>query len=468
MRSLISSSTDATRKEALRQTPPSLPEDFRPDVAAARRIVQKGLAEERDALTEFDAKSLLLAYQIPVAETFFAASADDAVRIADQLGYAVALKVVSPDIAHRSEVAGVMVNLEDAEEVRLAARDIAKRLESYRPGARLEGYTVQKMIRHRGTGTPRAGALELTLGVAPDAALGPVIYFGQGGAAAAAIRDRAVALPPLNMALAANLVSRTRVSQLLTGHTGERSADFGAISTMVVRLSQLVIDIPEVFELAVDPLFADKKGVLAMEARVRIRTAPARETAHLAIRPYPKELEESIELAGQRVMLRPIRGEDSAEHDAFMRAINPEDLRLRFGREVRQLPRSELARMPQIDYERDMAFIATVARAGGGSETVGEVRISAEPDGARAELAIVVRSEFQAKGLGRALTEKMLRYCRGRGIELVYGLVDASNARTLAFAQRLGFEIERSSDGSTAVVSLDVQRRPDPPRVKPF
>jgi acetyltransferase len=449
-------------QEALRETPPSLPEDFAPDVEAARRIVQKALSEERDALTEFEAKSLLLAYQIPVVETLFAASADDAVRIADQLGYAVALKVVSPDVAHRSEVAGVMVNLEDAEEVRLAARDIAKRLETYRPGARLAGYSVQRMVRRRGTGSPRAGALELALGVAADAAFGPVIYFGHGGAAAAAIRDRAVALPPLNMALAAELVSRTRVSQLLAGHAGRWPAD--AVSSALVKLSQLVTDIPQVLELAVDPLFADDKGVLAMEARVRVRAAATRGTGHLAIRPYPKELEESIELAGQRLMLRPIRGEDSAEHDAFMGGIDPEDLRLRFGREVRQLPKSELARMTQIDYEREMAFIATVAREEGRSETVGEVRMSAEPDGARAEFAIVVRSDFQRKGLGHALAEKMLRYCRARGVGLLYGLVDASNARMLGLAQRLGFEIERSSDGRTAVISLDLQRRPDPPQ----
>jgi len=454
-------------QEALSQTPPSLPEDFAPDVEAARRMVADALSEGRETLTELEAKSLLLAYQIPVVETHFAESAADAVRIADQLGYAVALKVVSPDIAHRSEVAGVMVNLEDAEEVRLAARDIAKRLEIYRPGARLAGYSVQRMIRRRGTGSPNADALELVLGVAADAVFGPVIYFGHGGPAAQAIRDRAVTLPPLNMALAADLVSRTRVSRLLAGHAGERPADSHAVSSALVKLSQLVTDIPEVLELAVDPLFADEKGVLAMEARVQIRAATRRGMGHLAIRPYPKELEESIELAGQRLMVRPIRGEDSAEHDAFMGGIDPEDLRLRFGREVRQLPRSELARMTQIDYEREMAFIATVAREGR-SETVGEVRMSAEPDGARAEFAIVVRSDFQGKGLAHTLMDKMLRYCRERGIGLLYGLVDASNARMLGLAQRLGFEIERSPDGRTAVVSLDVQRRKDPPRVRLF
>ncbi|MGH8470395.1 MAG: GNAT family N-acetyltransferase [Gammaproteobacteria bacterium] len=174
-------------------------------------------------------------------------------------------------------------------------------------------------------------------------------------------------------------------------------------------------DIPEILELAVDPLFADEKGVLAMEARVRVRAATTRGTSHLAIHPYRKALEEWIEFAGQRLMLRPIRGEDGAEHDAFVGGIDPDDLRFRFGREVRELPRSELARMPQIDYEREMAFIATVARDDGRSETVGEVRLSAEPDGARAEFAIVVRSDFQGKGLGRVLAEKMLRYCRERG-----------------------------------------------------
>ena len=452
-------------QEALRQTPPSLPEDFAPDVETARRIVADALAEGREALTEFEAKSLLLAYQIPVVETHFAESAADAVRIADQLGYAVALKVVSPDITHRSEVAGVMVNLEDAQEVRLAARDISTRLKTYRPGARLAGYSVQRMIRRRGTGTPRAGARELALGVAADAVFGPVIYFGHGDPAAVSIRDRAVALPPLNMALAADLVSRTGAARLLAGDFGRPPGDVDAVCSALVKLSQLVSDIPEVLEVAVDPLFADEKGVLAMEARVRIGAATTRGTGRLAIHPYPKELEESIELAGRRLMLRPIRGEDGAEHEAFMGGIEPDDLRFRFGRAVRQLPRSELARMTQIDYEREMAFIATATRDGGRPETVGEVRMSAEPDGARAEFAIVVRSDFQERGLGRALAEKLLRYCRERGIRLLYGLVDASNARMLGLARRLGFVIEQSSDSRMAVISLDVQKQSDPASV---
>ena len=452
-------------QEALRETPPSLPEDFVPDVEAARRIVADALAEGRDVLSELEAKSLLLAYRIPVVETHFAQSADDAVRIADRLGYAVALKVVSPDVAHRSDVAGVMVNLEDAEEVRLAARDLATRLAIYRPGARLAGYSVQRMIRRRGTGSPAAGALELACGVATDAVFGPVIYFGRGGAAAEAIRDRAVALPPLNMALAADLVARSGALQ----RPADRSpTDEDAVAATLVRLSQLAADFPEIAALAVDPLFADERGVLAAEARVRIGAPAVLGTGRFAIRPYPKELEESIELAGERLMMRPIRGEDGPEHDAFLGGIDPESLRFRFGREVRSLPRSELARMTQIDYEREMAFLATIVRGDGRCETVGEVRMSAEPDGARAEFAIVVRSDFQGKGLGRALVEKMVRYGRERGIQTLYGLVNRSNERMLGLARRLGFEIERAPDASTVVVSLDLQRRPDPPRVRLF
>ena len=450
-------------QEALRETPPSLPEDFVPDVEAARRIVADALAEGRDVLSELEAKSLLLAYRIRVVESHFAQSVDDAVRIADRLGYAVALKVVSPDVAHRSDVAGVMVNLEDAEEVRLAARDLATRLAIYRPGARLAGYSVQRMIRRPGTGSPGAGALELACGVATDAVFGPVIYFGHGGAEA--IRDRAVALPPLNMALATDLVARSRALQ----RPADRPpTDEGAVAATLVRLSQLAADLPEVAALAVDPLFADEQGVLAAEARVRIGAPAALGTGRFAIRPYPKELEASIELAGERLLVRPIRGEDGAEHDAFLGGIDPESLRFRFGREVRSLPRSELARMTQIDYEREMAFIATIVRGDGRRETVGEVRMSAEPDGARAEFAIVVRSDFQGKGLGRALVEKMLRYGRERGIRTLYGLVNRSNERMLGLARRLGFEIERAPDARTVVVSVDLQRRPDPPRVKLF
>lgn len=180
-------------------------------------------------------------------------------------------------------------------------------------------------------------------------------------------------------------------------------------------------------------------------------------TSHLAIHPYPKALEESIELAGRRLMLRPIRAGDSAQHEEFMARVDAEDLRFRFGKQVRQLSRTELARMTQIDYEREMAFIATLERADGRSETVGEVRVSAEPDNLRAEFAIVVRSDFQGKGLGHALLEKTLRYCRERGIGLLYGLVNAANERMLGLARRLGFEIEHVPGDRTAVISLDLR-----------
>ncbi|MCC6196625.1 MAG: GNAT family N-acetyltransferase [Burkholderiales bacterium] len=232
----------------------------------------------------------------------------------------------------------------------------------------------------------------------------------------------------------------------------------------MVKLSQLAADLPEVGALAIDPLFADEQGVLVAAARARIGAAIASGTGRFAIRPYPKELEESIELAGERVVLRPIRGEDSAEHDAFLEGIDPQSLRFRFGREFRSLPRSELARMTQIDYEREMAFIATVERADG-YETVGEVRMNAEPDGARAEFAIVMRADFQGKELGRALLEKMIRFGRKRGIRILYGLVNGSNERMLGLARRLGFQLEGTPDARTVVVSLDLQRRLDPPWV---
>ena len=455
-------------QSALRETPPSIADDFEPDVDAARRIVTGALSEGRARLTELEAKSLLLAYGIPVVETNFAASTTEAVRIADELGYPVALKVVSPDVVHRSEVAGVMVNLEDGEEVRLAARDIAKRLEIYRPGARLAGYSVQRMIRRRGAVSPRTSSVELALGITVDAAFGPVIHLDQGGAAARPVRERTVALPPLNVALAADLVSRSRVSRLLAGDVGRPPADIDALHSALVRLSQLVSDVTEIAALTIDPLFADQKGVLAMEARVQIRAASTRSTSHLAIRPYPRELEEPIEVAGQPVLLRPIRGEDGAEHEEFLSRIDPEDLRFRFGGKFRQLPQSELARMTQIDYEREMAFIATLRRDNRRPETIGEARVSVDPDGTRAELAIVVRSDFQGRGLGRVLAEKMVRYCREHGIGVLYGLVNASNSRMLGLARSLGFETEHRPEDRTAVISLDLQRRPDPPRVKLF
>jgi acetyltransferase len=419
-------------QELLIETPPSLPEEPGTDVAAARRPIERALAEGRELLSEPEAKAVLEAYGIPTVETRVAADAEQAVRFAHELGFPVALKVLSPDVTHKSDVGGVSLDLDDAAAVRAAARAMAERLAKLRPEPRLVGFSVQRMAR-------RPGAFELLIGAAVDATFGPVVLFGHGGTAAERIADRAVALPPLNAVLARDLVGRTRIARLLAGFRERPPVDAAALHGALVAVGRIASELPEVVELDVNPLLADAEGVLALDARVRVAPARGAGADRLAIRPYPGELEEDLALAdGSRVRARPIRPEDEPAHREFLQRLEPGDVRFRFFSQIREMPHSQLARYTQIDYDREMAFVATRLEAGR-ERTLGVVRAISDPDGTRAEFAIVVRSDLKGLGLGHALLEKLVRYCRTRGTRELVGQVLPDNRRMLELAGTLGF-----------------------------
>jgi acetyltransferase len=265
-----------------------------------------------------------------------------------------------------------------------------------------------------------------------------VILFGRGGIAVEVIADKSIALPPLNLNLARELVSRTRVWRRLRGYRDRPPANLDAILLTLLQVSQIVIDLPEVVELDVNPLLADDRGVLALDARIHVASADGVTTQRLAIRPYPRELEESIKLRdGREALVRPIRPEDEPAHKELVLRLTPEDVRFRFFGATRRMPHSELARFTQIDYDREMAFIATRDREDGTPETLGVVRAVADPDATRAEFAILVRPDLQGQGLGSVLMEKIIRYCRKKGIQEVYAQVLPDNTKMLALAERL-------------------------------
>ena len=304
---------------------------------------------------------------------------------------------------------------------------------------------------------PRTDRQELIVGAKVDPTFGPVILFGQGGTAVEIVADHAIALPPLNLALARNLVNRTRVARLLDGYRDRPAADRRAIETVLVRISQLMIDLPEAQEIDINPLLADQDGVIALDARIRIARAPQSGVDRLAIRPYPSGLEETVEIDGLRLTLRPIRPEDEAAHDAFVRSLAPEDIRFRFFGSVRELPHSELARYTQIDYDREMAFIASAEDAPGNGKTYGVVRVVADPDNERAEFAIIVRSDMKGHGLGHILLEKIIRYCRASGTRQLVGQVLRENFPMLSLAERLGFIREKNDMPGIVSVLLNLQ-----------
>jgi acetyltransferase len=439
-------------QEILMATPPSAPAEFTPDAEGARAIVEVALEEGRQVLSEPEAKSILAAYGVPVVKTRVAPTAEDAARQAQAIGFPVALKILSPDITHKSDVGGVALDLDTPEAVRAAAAAMSARLARHQAGARLSGFTVQEMAR-------RPGAHELIVGAATDATFGPVLLFGQGGTAVEVIGDRAVGLPPLDMGLARDLISRTRVCRLLEGYRGRPAADLEAVCLALLQVSQLIIDIPEIAELDINPLLADERGVLALDARIRVAPAPAPGPERLAIRPYPAGLEETITLrSGHKVLLRPIRPEDEPAHHAFHAHLTQEDIRSRFFGLVRELPHSQMARFTQIDYDREMAFIATAAENGGKTETLGVVRAVTDPDNRRAEFAIIVRSDIKGQGLGYTLMDKMIRYCRGRGTGEIVGQVLLTNKAMLDLAQSLGFESHTLPDAEVVEVRLKLEK----------
>jgi acetyltransferase len=277
---------------------------------------------------------------------------------------------------------------------------------------------------------------------------GPVILFGQGGTAVEVIADRAVALPPLNRVLARELIARTRVSKLLAGYRDRRPADLAAISRTLIQVSHLIADIPQIVELDINPLWADDEGVLALDARMRVAPSAESGVDRFAIRPYPEELEEWIDWQDRRVMLRPIKPEDGTQHLEFFDALDPEDIHYRVLMHMRELQRPQLARLTQIDYDREMAFIATCEREPGHFETLGVARAIADPDNISAEFAIIVRSDLKGQGLGSILLRKLIAYCRSRGTKEIVGEALAHNQRVLRLVRHFGGAISHSEPGT--------------------
>lgn len=442
-------------QDMLMQTPPSLPDEGPPDRETAKDIVVRALAEKREWLSEPEAKAVLAAYGIPVVETREAADLDAAAAAAAEIGYPVAVKILSPDITHKSDVGGVQLDIKDEAQLRRRAEAMRERIGELKPDARISGFTVQRTSR-------RPGAHELILGMVEDAQFGPAILFGQGGTAVEVLRDKALGLPPLNLALARALMAETRVHRLLEGYRAEAPAKLEEIALCLVRLAQLAGDRAEIAEIDVNPLLADSQGVVALDARMRVRPTARSGTERLAIRPYPRELESAAELTdGSRVRLRPIRPEDEPALREAFKKLTPQDVRFRFFTVMGALSHELAARLTQIDYDREMALLA--APEGDPRDLWGVVRLAADPDIETAEFALVVRSDRQNLGLGRLLLGQLIAYARRRGITRLWGGVMRENRGMRELVANLGFSLSEDSEtGETVTATLDLGRK-DPP-----
>ncbi|MBL8477828.1 MAG: acetate--CoA ligase family protein [Sterolibacteriaceae bacterium] len=433
-------------RQLLVEMPPSQAEDFSPDLDRARDAVAEAIAAGVEVLTSRQARQLLQAYGIDAAERPLAGSIDEAIRAADEIGYPVDLGLV---LANAPDYCSMARSLRSPEEIRLAVRGLRNRLRNQRPGSRVSGYRLRP-------GAARSGIAALRLGVGSDPVFGPVIFIAPAAAENGHDGDYAVALPPLNRALAQDLVARCGFAR--EAPEDERDALEAALGTALVRLSQMLTDIDEIAGIELDPMHVEATGAVTHEARIRIEKR-GRKLGYrrFAIRPYPRELEQRVDWQGRQLLIRPIRPEDETTLGDLIASLDPEDSRMRFFGTMRRLPRSKLARFTQIDYDREMALVAIERDARGTERSLGEVRAMADPDNAFAEFAIVVSSQVKGLGLGRLLLQRIIDYCRNRGTGELRGETLAGNLRMQHLARDLGFELKTGADPGTIDLRLPLR-----------
>jgi acetyltransferase len=442
--------------EALAQVPPAMSSEFAPDTDAARKIVTAVLVDGRQWLDPVEIKRLLEAYEIPMVPTFAAADAEQAVAHASTLfaqGATVVLKIMSRDIVHKSDVGGVVLNLTSADAVRAATTDILERAKVHRPDARISGVIVQAMV-------VQPKARELILGLADDPTFGTVIVFGRGGTAVEIINDKALALPPLDLQLARDLIERTRVSRLLRAYRDVPAVKEDSVAMVLVKLAQMAADIPEIRELDINPLLADENGVLAVDARIAVGPAQRKVAgsgpANFAVRPYPSQWQRHLEVKdGWRVLVRPIRPEDEPAIHELLRHVTSQDLRLRFFAPMKEFTHEFIARLTQLDYARAMAFVAIDEAT---NELVGVVRIHSDSIYENGEYAILLRSDLKGRGLGWALMQLIIEYARSEGLKRISGQVLQENSLMLNMCRELGFAVKSdATEHSLCDVTLELE-----------
>ncbi|MBI3507480.1 MAG: bifunctional acetate--CoA ligase family protein/GNAT family N-acetyltransferase [Proteobacteria bacterium] len=431
-------------QDNLMEVPDAAPENLAPDAGAARTVVAAALDAGLEWLPDPDVRAVLAGYGFTLPKGELATDAAGAAAAAARIGGRVALKIVSPQVLHKSDVGGVALDLDGPQAVALAAAAMVARVHAKVPGAEIRGFLVQEMVR-------RPDAHELILGTSEDRQFGPAILFGQGGTAVEVMADTAMALPPLNVKLARELIAATRVSRLLKGYRDRPAANMAAVELALVRLSQLVCDLDAVAELDINPLVVDAKEAIVLDARIRVRRPESGvHAARLAIEPYPSDLVETVLVDGAGpALLRPIRPEDGPLIETLIDRMDADDRRMRFFAPVKRLSRSQLARLTQIDYDREMAFVCESALLGMG--LLGVVRIVADPDRARAEYAIALRSDLKGIGLGRRLMVRILDYAKARGVGEVFGDVLRENHKMLDLCRALGFAIRSSAESPELV-----------------
>lgn len=437
-------------QKQLRETP-ALPVGLTANTADAHLLIQRALDEGATQLDTHEVQPILQAYGLSTLPTWIANDSAEAVHIAEQIGYPVAIKLRSPDIPHKSEVQGVMLYLRTATEVQQAANAILDRVKRTYPQARIHGLLVQSMAN-------RAGAQELRIAVEQDAIFGPLIMLGEGGIEWRQEGQAAIALPPLNMTLARYLVLQAVKSGKIRGRSALQPLDISALSQVLVQVSNLILDCPEITRLDIHPVLASGSEFTLLDVSMHLSPFDGDAQSRLAIRPYPHELEETVTLKDHScVLFRPILPEDEPLLKNFISLVTKEDLYYRYFSEINEFTHEDLAYMTQIDYDREMAFVA-VRQVGSEQEIIGVTRAMSDPDNQDAEFAVLVRSDLKGLGLGRSLLEKMIGYASAHGLTRLTGITMPNNRGMVGLAQKLGFKVDvQLEDG---IVNLELPLNP--------
>ena len=436
-------------QKLLVQTPSSLSHLSPPSVESARLVIEMAMSERRKKLNEMESKALLAAFRIPIAQTVVARSASEAMVLAAEIGLPVVLKIDSPSIVHKSDVGGVRLNLRSLAAVRSTYQEILDEVKRVQPDAIINGIAIEPMIQKR-------NGRELVVGVTRDPVFGPVITFGEGGNLIEANRDIAVALPPLNSYLVKDMISSTRIATRLGEFRHMPAIDMSALELVLLRVSEMACELPWITSLEINPLIVDENGAVAVDATIHVdNVSPTADRYdHMAIHPYPAHLTQSWILPdGTAVTIRPIKPEDAEIEIEFVRELSAETKYYRFMNTMRELPPAMVARLTQIDYDREMAFVATLI-VDGREKEIGVCRYAVNPDGESCEFAVVVADDWQHRGLARKLMGVLIETARSRGIAYMNGVFLSNNERMLKFVQKLGFVLSNDPEDNTVKLGV--------------
>jgi acetyltransferase len=430
--------------ELLYETPEELPIDVVPPKRPLLTVLRNVAAENREILTEAEAKTFLEYYNFPVVKTKTAQTENEAVQLASQIGYPVVLKILSPQIVHKTEANGIMLNIANETEVREAFKRITLKAKEYDPNAEILGVTVQPMIKGQG--------YELIIGAKADSLFGPVMLFGMGGVGVELFKDFAIGIPPLNQTLVRRMMEETKVYQLLKGYRNVPPADTKLLEEILVRFSQMLVDFPQLKEVDINPLFINEKEAFALDARIAIDAKKVftkfEPHQHLVITPYPTKYETLWRLRdGRTVILRPIKPEDEPLWEEMFQNFSEESIRYRFFQILKDTPHETRVRYCNIDYDREIAIVAELTEEGR-KRILGVARVSIEPDGKTGEIAFIVADPWQGLGLGTKLVDYVLEICADMKLETIYAIMLTDNYRAMGLMKKMGFTVKYMDDGT--------------------